>query len=210
MTAVADKAKTNDKPERSKDQAKDESAEAAAPEYISDQLAVKFWSVVARFYHEGDGIVSLHKAWDSNRKNFVLFPSHKGQDPGQLKPYVWMTWRHELKAPLAGHAFIRDYAEVVETFSLSSEGSLAVIESEHPLFAPEAERRFRSGEAGLVAVVMRVYHLPRGYKFYNVAEKEGDGELVPLPFDVAIEDLTPVIPDADFERRLNNVKAALS
>jgi hypothetical protein len=177
--------------------------------YVSDQLAVKTWSVVARDLHEGGSLIVLQKAWDSANKEFVIFPSYSGQDPDAIKPDVWMSWRHELKPPMAGHTRIRDFAEVVATMPLQSAGAIARIEHEQALIRTEAARRYHSGEPGLVALVLRVYHLSRTYKFPDVANNEGDGQFVPLPFDVELTDLVPAVDDDDFERRFAAIKAAL-
>ncbi|MGH9318336.1 MAG: DUF1802 family protein [Vicinamibacteria bacterium] len=187
-----------------------ESDSTAQPEeYVSNQLAVKTWSVIARFLHEGGGIVTLHKAWDTRSPEFLVFPSYSGQDPDAMKPDVWMAWRHELKAPLGGHTYIRDYAEVVEAIPLQSSGALKTLDPEHPLTQVEAVKRYESGKPGLVALVLRVYHLPSSYKFYNVAEKEGVSEVVPLPFDVDLENLKPAVSDSDFERRRAKILSSL-
>ena len=177
--------------------------------YVSDQLAEKTWSVVARDLHEGGSLIVLQKAWDSNNKEFVIFPSYSGQDPDAIKPDVWMSWRHELKPPLAGHTRIRDFAEVVTTIPVQSAGAIARIENEQALTRAEATRRYHSGEPGLVALVLRVYHLSRTYKFTDVSNNEGDAHFVPLPFDVELADLIPAVDDDDFERRLAAIKAAI-
>lgn len=182
--------------------------EAVEP-YVSNQLAVKTWSIVARFLHEGSGIVTLHKAWDSRNTQIIIFPSYTGQVPEALKPDVWTAWRHEAKPPLGGHTYIRDCAQVMDAIPLQSAGALRFVDSEHALRMPEVVRRFGSGTPGLVALVLRVYHLPRSYKFYDAAEKEGEGEFVPLPFDVAIENLTPAVGDLDFERRRSAILRSL-
>ncbi len=184
-------------------------AKESKESYVSSQLALKTWSVIARSFHEGWGIVSLHKAWDSRNDELVLFPSYAGQDPEALKPDLWTAWRQELKPPLGGHTYIRDHARVAEAIPLQSAGALRLLEREYALNLPEATRRFESGKPGLVALVLRVYHLTRSYKFYDVAEKEGDGEFVPLPFDVDLEGSTPVVHDAEFDRRWARVKSIL-
>lgn len=186
-----------------------EDESASEESYVSDQLAVKTWSVIARFLHEGAGILVLEKAWDSRHDSFLLVPWYAEGQPEAIRPDVWMAWRHELKAPLGGHAFIRDYAEVVDRLPLRSERALERVLTEQSLMLPEARRRFREGEPGLVALALRVYHLPRAYKLYDVASYEGEGELVPLPFDVELNDLTPAVEDGDFDRRLEAVRSAL-
>jgi len=180
-----------------------------AESYVSDQLAVKTWSVIARDLHEGASLIVLHKAWDSNHKEFIIFPSYSGQDPDAIRPDVWMSWRHVLKPPMAGHTRIQDFAEVVAAIPLKSASVVGRIEREQALTRAEATRRYQSGDPGLVALVLRVYHLSRTYKFNDVADKEGSGQFVPLPWDADLTELTPAVDDDDFERRLQAIKYAL-
>lgn len=201
------------KPEKAAEPPKAEAEAEAEAEatYVSSQRAVKTWSIIARFLHEGAGIVTLHKAWDSGNTEFIIFPSYAGQDPAALKPDVWTAWRHELKPPLGGHTYIRDYARVLDSIPLQSPGSLRSLDGEYALNLPEATRRFESGTPGLVALVVRVYRLARAYKFYDAAEKaeEVEGQLVPLPFDIALEGATPVLSDAELERRRSSILRSL-
>jgi hypothetical protein len=177
--------------------------------YVSDQLAVKTWSIIARFLHEGAGIVMLEKAWDSRNSELIIFPSYAGQDPEALKPDVWTAWRHELKPPLGGHVYIRDYARVLDAIPIQSPGALRLVDGESALNLAEAVRRFESETPGLVALVLQVYHLPRAYKFYDAAAKEGAGQRVPLPYDVATEGSTRVLSDAELEMRRSALLRAL-
>lgn len=186
----------------------EESSGATAGE-ASKRAAVQTWSVVARFLHEGTGIVTLHKAWDSELRDFLIFPWYDGQDPDAIKPAVWMVYRHELKAPLGGHAYIRDCARVMDVLPIQSAGALDLIDSEHALTLVEARRRYESGRPGLVALVLRVYHLPRSYKFYNIASLELGSELIPIPFEVSLENLTPAVEDGEFERRRRRLSKSL-
>lgn len=178
-------------------------------EQASKHVAVKTWSVIARFLHEGTGIVTLHKAWDSQLRDFLFFPWYSGQDANAVKPAVWMAWRHELKAPLGGHSYIRDCARVVDTIPIQSAGALDYLDSEHALTMAEAQSRYESGRPGLVALVLRVYHLSRSYKYYNIAALASEGELLPITFDVALDDLTPAIEDEEFERRRSRILKSL-
>lgn len=188
-----------------KTEAKAEPREAQTSKHV----AVKTWSVVARFLHEGTGIVTLHKAWDSQLRDFLLFPWYSGQDPDALKPAVWMAWRHELKAPLGGHAHIRDCARVMDALPIQSAGALQLLDSEQALTLAEGQRRYESGKPGLVAIVLRVYHLPRSYKYYNIASLENEAEFLPIAFDVDLENLTPAVEDEEFERRRSRILKSL-
>jgi hypothetical protein len=189
-----------------------EKTEAAAPakqEATQKHAAVKTWSVMARFLHEGGGIVTLHKAWDSALRDFLLFPWYAGQDPDAIKPALWMAWRHELKSPLGGHTYIRDCARVVDALPIHSGGALELLDSEQALTLAEGRRRYESGKPGLVALILRVYHLKRSYKHYNIASLENEGELISVSLDVAFEGLTPAIEDDEFERRRDRILKSL-
>ena len=175
----------------------------------SKHIAVKTWSVITRFLHEGTGIVAVHKAWDSQHRDFLLLPWYAGQDPDAVKPAVWMAWRHELKAPLGGHAYIRDCAQAVDALPIQSVGALNLLDSEHALTIVEGKRRYESGKPGLVALVLRVYHLPRSYKYHNIAALESEGEFILVPFDVALDTLTPAVEDEEFERRRRRILKSL-
>ena len=183
--------------------------ETTESKVASKHVAVETWSVIARYLHEGTGIVTLHKAWDSELRDFLIFPWYDGQDPDAVKPAVWMAWRHELKAPLGGHTYIRDCAQVVDALPIQSAGALHLLDAEHGLTLVEAQRRYETGRPGLVALILRVYHLERSYKFYNIASLEREGDLIPVPFDVSLGDLTPAIPDDEFERRRRRILKSL-
>jgi hypothetical protein len=184
-------------------------AETKESEVAAKHVAVPTWSVAARFLHEGTGIVTLHKAWDSQIRDFLILPWYAGQDPDALKPAVWMAWRHELKAPLGGHAYIRDCARVESALPIQSPGALELFDSEHALTLAEAQRGYATGRPGLVALVLRVYHLKRSHKVYNIGSLETEGEIVPISFDVDLDDLTPALPDDEFERRRRRILKSL-
>jgi uncharacterized SAM-binding protein YcdF (DUF218 family) len=73
----------------------------------------------------------------------------------------------------------------------------------------EGRRGYESGKPGLVALILRVYHLPRSYKYYNIASLESEGEVVPVTFDVALESLTPAVEDDEFVRRRTRILKSL-
>jgi hypothetical protein len=175
----------------------------------SKLVGVKCWSVIARFLHEGTGIVLLQKAWDQEVREFVLIPWYADQDPDRLKPDVWTAWRHELKAPLGGHAYVRDVARVIDVVPIQSKGALDFVDAEVAQTVVEAGRLYEMGKPGLKALILRVYHLPRSYKYYNVSSLADSGDVVPIPFEVALDDLTPSVEADDFERRRSRILKAL-
>jgi hypothetical protein len=182
---------------------------APAASTTSKQVGVKSWSVIARFLHEGTGIVLLQKVWDQQVREFVLVPWYADQDPDRLKPDVWSAWRHELKAPLGGHAYVRDVARVIDVVPIQSKGALDIVDPEVARTVAEAGRLYEMGKPGLKALILRVYHLPRSYKYYNVASLAEHGDVVPVPFEVGLDHLTPSVEAGDFERRRSRILKTL-
>ncbi len=185
--------------------------EVVSEAYVSDQLAVKVWSVVARDLREGRSTVLLAKSWDAGQEGFVVFPTYADQDPDRIDPDVWMMWRHELKAPLAGHTRLRDFAEVAAVIPITEKKALSALEGEYGVSLVEARRQFAEGEPGLTAVVLRVHRLTRTYRFNDLAAAEANGKpTAELPFDVELDGMEPVIDDDEFEGRLRRIKTAIT
>ncbi|MFQ5789751.1 MAG: DUF1802 family protein [Acidobacteriota bacterium] len=174
------------------------------------KLACKEWSVICRTLREGSAILTFFKEFDESNREFLLLPSYDDQKLEALKPHVSASWRHVLKAPLEGHNSIRDCAEVVEVFSIRSPDRLKTVQREHALTLVELESRLRQGgEPRLIALALRVYHLPRSFKIYDRKEYEGGERFVSLPEEVSTEGAVAAVSDEDFERRLAAVRRAL-
>ncbi len=86
----------------------------------TNRLAFREWSIVARFLYEGSGIITFLKEYIPADREFFLFPAYEGQREDALKPRAGMTYRHELRALMAGHVYIRTYAEVMDSFEIHS------------------------------------------------------------------------------------------
>jgi hypothetical protein len=151
----------------------------------------------------------LQKVWDPQIREFLPVPWYADQDPDRLKPDVWAAWRHELKAPLGGHAYIRDVARVVDVVPIQSKGALDIVDPEVAQTLAEAGRLYDTGKPGLKALILRVYHLPRSYKYYNLQSLADQGEVVPISFDVSLADLIPAVEAGDFERRRSRILKSL-
>jgi len=78
-----------------------------------NRLALKEWSVVVRVLHEGSCILTFLEDYIPADREFFFLPTYDGQRVEALKPKAGMSYRHELRPPLAGHVYIRNYAEVL-------------------------------------------------------------------------------------------------
>ena len=165
--------------------------------------------MVIRFLHEGAGILTFVEEDVSTNREFFLFPTYDQQTSDALKPAAGRVYQHELRPPMAGHVYVRDYAEVVASFEIHSAAAVQSVDGEHPFMETEMRRRLERAPSGLVALALRVYHLsvPR-----RIAEREKyeDGDLfLSLPEEIPIGDVRAALSTPDFERHLAAVQRAL-
>ena len=109
-----------------------------------NRLALKEWSVVVRVLHEGSGILTFLEDYIPADRGFFFLPTYDGQREEALKPSAGMSYRHELRPPLAGHVYIRNYAELAESFQVQSFGAVKAVDREHPFTLPEMKCRLES------------------------------------------------------------------
>ena len=176
----------------------------------TNRLALKEWSIVSRFLYEGSGILTFLKEYIPADREFFLFPAYQGQSEDALKPGAGMSYRHELRAFLAGHVYIRTYAEVMDSFEIHSAAEAKAVAREHAFTEPEMARRLEAAPNGLVAIALRVYRLSRPRHVSDREKFEGGDRFLSLPVEIATEGAVPALSDEDFERRLDAVGRALS
>ena len=176
----------------------------------TNRLALKEWSIVSRYLYEGSGIITFLEEYIPADREFFLFPAYEGQREDALKPGAGMSYRHELRAFLAGHVYIRTYAEVMDSFEIYSMADTKAITREHAFTEPEMAQRLKAAPNGLVAIALRAYRLARPRHISEREKFEGGGRFLSLPVEIASEGAVPALSDEDFERRLDAVRRALS
>ena len=174
-----------------------------------NRLALKEWSVVVRVLHEGSGILTFLEDYIPADREFFLLPTYERQREEALKPSAGMSYRHELRPPLAGHVYIRDYAEVAESFEVQSLDAVKVVDREHPFTLPEMKRRLESAPAGLVALALRAYRLPRPRRITERQKYEDGERFQALPEEIATDGAAPALSAEVFGHRLAVVRRAL-
>ena len=175
----------------------------------ANRLALKEWSVVIRFLHEGAGILTFVEDYVPADREFFLFPTYNQQTSDALKPTAGKVYQHELRPPIAGHVYIRDYAEVGGSFEIHSTAAVQTVDGEHAFMASEMKRRLRKASSGLVALALRVYHLSVPRRIVEREKYEDGDRFLSLPEEIAIGEVRPALSTPDFERRLAAMERAL-
>jgi hypothetical protein len=182
----------------------------------SDNRAFKEWAVVCRALGEGRQILILRKGgiaegprgFEVTDRQFFLFPTYLHQAPTSVVP----EWRPALAAacvdPSPGRVPISLYAIVSSWLKITSIDKLRALEGLH-IWSDELvfERFHRWSEESVIALLLRVYALPAPVLVDSIPAYAGCKSWITLAEQVPLDGVRPVITDADFERKLAEVRA---
>jgi hypothetical protein len=175
----------------------------------ANRIALKEWSVVIRFLHEGGGILTFVDDYVPADREFFLFPTYDRQRSDALKPSAGMVYQHELRPPKTGDVYLRDYAEVVASFEIQSASAAMTVQKEHPFVELEMRKRLEIASSGLVALALRVYRLAVPRRIVERQKYEEGERFLSLPEEIPIGEALPVLTASELERRLAAVRRAL-
>lgn len=185
----------------------------------SDNRAFKEWAVVCRALAEGRQIVILRKGgiaegprgFEVTDREFFLFPTYLHQAPESIVP----EWRAALAAdsvdPSPGRVTLSHYATVSSWVRIRTIEKLRALRGLHIWSDAIVEERFhRWAEESVVALLVRVYALPAPAVLASLESYAGCKSWITLAEQVALDGARPVLPDAEFERRLGEAKAVVA
>jgi len=148
------------------------------------------------------------RGFTAAHREFFLFPSHFHERPEDLR-HVAAPNRVAAAVPrqalveLSLHAAVAELAEITDL-----EVARALVP--HQSLTLEAiERRFRYRKPGIAALVLRVHHLATPLAIPNLARYDVCRSWVELPQYLVFERAEPVLDDATFGARLNEIRAVL-
>jgi hypothetical protein len=178
--------------------------------------AFKEWAVVCRALAEGRQIVILRKGgiaegprgFEVTDGQFLLFPTYLHQSAEGVVD----EWRGELAAasidPSPGRVILSHYAVVSSWVRVRTLETLRAMRGLHIWSDAIVEERFhRWAEESVVALMVRVYALPRPAVVESLDSYAGCKSWITLAEPVSLEGSTPVLSDEAFEQKLNQVKA---
>lgn len=181
----------------------------------SDNKAFKEWAVVCRALGTGRQIIILRKGgiaegprgFEVTDKQFLLYPTYLHQLPTSVVP-AWKDAYDQCVDPSPGNVTIRYYATVSSWVRVRTMEKLKALRGEHILSDAVVQERFtRWADEGVHALMVRVYELPEPVTIPELEAYAGCKSWLTLAEQVPLDGARPVLDDAEFERRMDVVKA---
>lgn len=184
----------------------------------SDNRAFKEWAVVCRALAMGRQLVILRKGgvaegprgFEVTDRQFFLFPTYLHQSPAGIVP----EWHNALSRsvdPAPGQVSIGHYAVVSSWLRIRSIEKLRALRGMHIWSDAQVEERFnRWSEESVIALLVRVYALPRPVVLPSLPAYDGCKSWITLAEQVSLDGVVPVLDDEPFEHRMAELKGLVS
>lgn len=161
---------------------------------LPNHTALKEWSNVVAALGRGEQIVLIRKggiadpSFGVEAERFYLYPTYFHQGEAEARPGVTIT----------------HWCEVVRTWSVRDEESLAKIAAEVvlPYDTLEARYRFRPDQA-LYVIAVRTYALARPAEVRFRDEYGGCKSWVSVDEEIPIDGSTPVLQEVELQARID-------
>ena len=181
-------------------------------------IAFKEWAVTVAALERGEQILLLRKGgiredgkhFRIEHDGFFLYPTFDHQTPDLLKPEFHPLYGETLADEDPDLVHLSSYAEVSEVFETSDEAAAKALEEFH-IWSPEyAEKRIHWKPLHpLKVMVLRVHALEQPQALPVMPEYDGCTSWVNLVEEYPVGVATPVLNDRRFNRRLDEIRAAL-
>jgi hypothetical protein len=181
----------------------------------SDNKAFKEWAVVCRELGLGRQILILRKGgiaegprgFEVLDKQFFLYPTYLHQSPTSVVA-GWQDALSQCVDPAPGRVTIQHYAIVSSWVRVRTMEKLKALRNHHIWSDAVVEERFnRWAEDSVHALIVRVFELPEPVVIPELESYAGCKSWITLAEQVPLTGARPVLDDAEFEKRMNEVKA---
>ena len=187
---------------------------AVAPPSLN--IALKEWAVVCAAMESGRQVVLLRKGgiyeaageFELEHPRFLFFPTYLHQDLKMLKPEAHAGFQARTQEP--NEVRLSAMGEVTDIIQLRSRQQMEALDAEHIWTAPLIDMRFNyRPENPLYLLLVRAYRLPGETVLENTPAYAGCKSWVPLDRAISIAGAMPVLDDATYELRRNQIKSKL-
>jgi hypothetical protein len=179
--------------------------------------ALKEWSVVCSALETGRQLILLRKGgiveaiggFELEQSQFLLFPTYLHQNVQMLKPdaQAGVTPRDTEPEEIT----IRSAAEVTDIIRLSERSQMDALDAHHIWTAPLIDMRFNYRPKNpLYLLIVRAYRLPEAVTIRNTPDYAGCKSWVPLTQPIDCGSAKPVISNAEFLERQEQIRKRLS
>jgi hypothetical protein len=191
-----------------------------ADRIITVRAAFKEWAVIVDALARGEQILILRKGGISEGRGgfhlaetrFLLFPTLFHQQRESVIPSAQV--RYDIIAPSFPPLEIlrlEYFAELVHAEQLHSLEQANALRSQHVWRDEVIAERFDWGrEKAIFALAVKIFRLPSAIEMPMLPEYGGCKSWIELQPEISTDGAVPVLSDAEFERKLNRLRMALS
>jgi hypothetical protein len=183
------------------------------------QTALKEWAVTVDALAQGTQILLMRKGGiHEEGKNFrvlypqfLLYPTYEHQKKDLLKPDYQPVLERILEAPHSPETItFTHWAQMAEVIEISQQEQVDDL-STHFIWtnAYAQSRLYWKPMLPLSVMLLRVYRMERPVTVPHLPEYTGCRSWVDIITEVPLGRLTPVLTDAQFQRRVDEVKGCL-
>jgi hypothetical protein len=167
-----------------------------------NRYALKEWAGVCERLARGEQMLLLRKGGLRERRG--------GFQVEHPEFFLFPTRFHEKGAEPPARVEMGLYARAAEDVVVRDLERLRALEGQHAIPWEDVERRFRYGkEPGLHVLAVRAFRLARPAVVEDARAYDGCVSWVDLERELPVEAEGPVLPVAEFDRRLEALRAAL-
>jgi hypothetical protein len=187
------------------------------------KIAFKEWAAVCEALAAGRQSIILRKGgihegregFRVEHSRFWLYPTNFHQAPDELTPEASEYIARALAGTKPGPgelptSSIRLFAEVADVHELRSEPAALRLDGHHIWSEATVRQRFAYRQPGLFLLVVRVFSRKTPVPVEESAGMAGCKSWVTLPAAIATDGLTPVLDDADFVVRVQQIRSAVA
>ncbi|MDP6512363.1 MAG: DUF1802 family protein [SAR202 cluster bacterium] len=185
---------------------------------VSD-LALKEWAVAVKALSRGDQVMILRKGgihiedkdFRMVHPEFLLYPTYAHQKVELLKPAHHNSLEETFgDDDIPGLVTLGVWCHVTDKFELEDESVLNTLSEFHIWTDNYAQARLHwRPKSPLTVALLRVYELQQPQALPILDEYNGCKSWVELGQDVPLGYMTPVLSDADYETRADEVRKTL-
>ena len=183
------------------------------------QMALKEWAVTVEAMAKGDQVLLLRKGGiHENGKDFrvihrefLFYPTYLHQKEDLLQPAYQPALRKLLEQPQDNDRITFSYwARAEELLEISEQGKVDNLEPHHIWTTAYAQSKLHwKPMLPLSVLLLRIYKLEQPVTVPYLPEYGGCTSWVEVLSDVNLGRMEPVLNDAEFQRRCDDIKGSL-
>lgn len=184
------------------------------------QMALKEWAVTVEAMGQGDQVLLLRKGGIHEdgkdfrviHQEFLFYPTYLHQKEELLQPVYQAALRQLMAQPQGDDSRITfsHWAKVDEVLEISEQDKVDDLEPHYIWTTAYAQSRLHwKPMLPLSVLLLRVYKLEQPVTVPILSEYGGCTSWVEVLSDVNLGKMAPVLEDAEFQRRVDDIKGTL-